>query len=315
MIYRFAAAAFLTLCLAVIGLQAPSRAQFNGCSAGFCSQVASAAYSGPGNIVTGAAAWWGLRCYNSAYAGNVADVWDSATGSITETLITCSSGGIINTGSPTALATTCASGCVVKTLYDQSGALSCGGAACDLTQATNSKRPAYIASTFGGKPGLNFVGANAQVLANATGFSFSEPFTVSIVLETNGDFTGFQRYMTAATNGCGVSHSTTATLQSLCTNLTSTAAASDSALHAVQFIQDNAGAKGAFNVDNTITALTSNVSNVPSGGLGYGGASGNFQYVTGYVQEAGWWTSSFSVTQQTNMCHNQFLYWGTVTSC
>lgn len=39
MIYRITAAAFLTLCLAVIGLQAPSRAQFNGCSAGFCSKA------------------------------------------------------------------------------------------------------------------------------------------------------------------------------------------------------------------------------------------------------------------------------------
>lgn len=41
MIYRIIAAAFLTLCLAVIGLQAPSRAQFNGCSAGFCSNLSA----------------------------------------------------------------------------------------------------------------------------------------------------------------------------------------------------------------------------------------------------------------------------------
>lgn len=43
MIWRIATAVLLTLCLAVIGLQAPSRAQFNGCAAGFCSKSATAA--------------------------------------------------------------------------------------------------------------------------------------------------------------------------------------------------------------------------------------------------------------------------------
>jgi hypothetical protein len=42
MIWRIALAAFLTLCLARLGLQQP-RAQFNGCSAGFCSNTSGVA--------------------------------------------------------------------------------------------------------------------------------------------------------------------------------------------------------------------------------------------------------------------------------
>jgi hypothetical protein len=45
MIWRLAAAAFLTLCLAALGLQQP-RAQFNGCAAGFCTPTVAAA-AGP----------------------------------------------------------------------------------------------------------------------------------------------------------------------------------------------------------------------------------------------------------------------------
>jgi hypothetical protein len=45
MIWRVAAAAFLTFCLAALGLQQP-RAQFNGCAAGFCSKAVS------GQVVT-----------------------------------------------------------------------------------------------------------------------------------------------------------------------------------------------------------------------------------------------------------------------
>lgn len=52
MIWRIATAAFLTLCLAVIGLQAPSRAQFNGCAAGFCSQVANSNSCSTGDAAT-----------------------------------------------------------------------------------------------------------------------------------------------------------------------------------------------------------------------------------------------------------------------
>src|SRR5260370_35744856 len=65
------------------------------------------AYSGPVDINGAAYALWSTRCQSTANTGNVADVWDAATGSTPNTLITCSAGGILNTNSPTALATTC----------------------------------------------------------------------------------------------------------------------------------------------------------------------------------------------------------------
>lgn len=77
-------------------------------------------YNGPGDIIPGATAFWGLRCYTNAYTGNVADIWDAATGNTTETILKCSRGGAI-TATINPLATTCAGGCGIAKLYDQTG--------------------------------------------------------------------------------------------------------------------------------------------------------------------------------------------------
>lgn len=120
-------------------------------------------YTGPLDLgITGITALWSLRCSSTSYTGNVADVWDASTGSTTQTLITCSTGGVLNE-TVNALATTCASGCRIKTFYDQSGGLKCtGGIACNLTNPTNSGRPTLTTNCQNGKycgvcPGTNGV--------------------------------------------------------------------------------------------------------------------------------------------------------------
>ena len=65
----------------------PAQAQFKsgarfGDANGFSAPVAASGgggYVGPLDAVSGAVAYWGLRCSTTAYAGNVADIWDSAT--------------------------------------------------------------------------------------------------------------------------------------------------------------------------------------------------------------------------------------------
>jgi hypothetical protein len=138
------------------------------------------AYSGPGDIVSGALAAFGGRCYNTAYSGNMADVWDGATGSTTETLLTCSPGGTINQ-TVNSLATTCSVSCSIKTFYDMSGALSCGGAACDLTQATNSKRPVLIQSCLNGKICGRCTASSSQEMTHASSFTRAQQITYSSV--------------------------------------------------------------------------------------------------------------------------------------
>jgi hypothetical protein len=77
MIWRIALAAFLTLCLAALGQQ--SRAQFNGCSAGFCGGVAtgggggSVAFDAKGTSDTYAASATGFAAYNKLTVGSGAN--------------------------------------------------------------------------------------------------------------------------------------------------------------------------------------------------------------------------------------------------
>jgi hypothetical protein len=57
MIWRVAFAAWLTICLAVLGTQQP-RAQFNGCQAGFCAPAAvSSGFSGPASFGANLLQW------------------------------------------------------------------------------------------------------------------------------------------------------------------------------------------------------------------------------------------------------------------
>src|SRR6185312_1795341 len=79
--------------------------------------AAVAGYQGPGDVVSGALAWWGLRCYSAAYTGKVAEIWDASTGTTSNTTMSCATGGVITFSTSTGctaggatcqpLATTC----------------------------------------------------------------------------------------------------------------------------------------------------------------------------------------------------------------
>jgi|SRR5579864_92531 len=145
-------------------LPLPAAAQYNSFPPGvFTSRAAidggaAAGYTGPLDInSTNVIAWWGLRCPNAAYSGNLFMVTDSATGNTTASLAQCSGGTVSfsggtacsgpgvpsNTCSP--LATTCALACNLYELFDASGQTNCT-TACNATQATNANRPTFTQS-------------------------------------------------------------------------------------------------------------------------------------------------------------------------
>lgn len=153
--------------------------------------VISAGYVGPGDLGLSATvkAWGAVdRCYSTSYTGNVADIWDSATGSTTETKLTCSAGGTINqTINP--LSTTCNSGCALKTMYDQSGALACGGAACDYqAQSTVGNWPVIAPDYSGGRACANQgTGSHVGMRTAAAITTLAQPFSVSgVYIRTSG---------------------------------------------------------------------------------------------------------------------------------
>jgi hypothetical protein len=292
------------LCLFATGLLClPSRAQLTatGVGGGF-GIPGGGAYAGPGNIVGSAYAYWGLRCYTTAYTGNVADIY--APSDASHTLLTCSSGGVINE-TVQALATTCATSCSLKTLYDQSAANSCGGPSqpCDFVQATEATRPTIVTNCLGGRP--CFACSGTQEMPTAVGYlsGQSQPNTVSYVGKRTGNFASTTNIwgnydFSVQIGGVGAN-----TIAAYAGSVLS-ASGADNVFHAVQNILN--GASSTLYIDGTATngSIGSNSFNP---GPRLCSAGGNFY--TGQGTEVGAWNVAFSGAQQSNMNANQRSWW------
>lgn len=185
-------------------------------------------------------------------------------------------------------------------VYDQSGN------AKHVTQATAGNQPQWIPSLFTSLPGLIFNGS--QWLTGSIN-SVSQPFTFSSVRERTGSFSsittaigwgqansGWNNAANQVGGWCGSQQGATA---------------SDNVFHALQEVCN--GASGVYSVDNTETTLNFG-GNASDTTVALGENAGS-QFVIGAILEGGLWPAGFSGAQRTNMCHNQFLYYGTATSC
>lgn len=300
MIWRLALAAFLTLCLAAVG-QAP-RAQFNGCAAGFCTPaaVSSGAFAGALDINGSAFVFWSTRCGATAYTGNVVDIWDGATGNTTETLVTCSAGGTLNTGSPTALATTCTVSCRAKFVYDQSGANNCAGA-CDLTQATNANRPLVTISCLSGKMCLAFDGSVSCMNVTLAGAQ-AQAYTATTVFNRTGGVTTLAAiFGNNSGNNLQLGGNSSANqVYAFSGSAVQTATANDNASHAMQTLFN--GASSSFYIDGSLTNMAGSpgASSIAAANIGIGSQNtcgGNFW--TGNWFETGVWNGDKSANNST----------------
>lgn len=285
---------------------------------GFTSPAASggASYNGPGDIVSGALGWWGLRCYNNAYSGNVADIVDSGTGNTTGTRLQCASGVVSalvsgsactfvtgNACSP--LATTCAVACLVPTLYDQSGnsltMVSAGGG------GAPTSAPKIILNNLGTLPSVQCIVSSGHWMRNA-GITQAQGLQISYVSNRNNNTTTLQRGVFAS-NGVSIYVGYSSSLATAEINAGSSAdlGATDNAFHAYQ-----AGFNGASSnlmIDGTAnTGLSVGTAGL-SGTMSICGNTfaANFD---GYFQEVGIWAGLFSGPNETAMNNNQRAYWG-----
>jgi hypothetical protein len=190
------------------------------------------------------------------------DVWDAATGSTTETLVTCSINGVMNqTINP--LATTCASGCEIATLYDQVGTACVGtGTACNITNthAGTGSRPRLILNATNSK-------ACMQILATTTGgiltstntFTQAQPFSMSAVANRTGQTTTASSLISNITGGAvRMGYGVGVNLIDLYAGGTDlTTGAGDSAYHALGYVA-NAASSSVF-VDSSQTLAGSTI--------------------------------------------------------
>lgn len=284
-----------------------SQAQFNNFPLGtFNSRAAldgggGAPFQGAGDAVSGAFAYWGLRCYTTAYTGNVADVYAPTDAS--HTLITCSAGGILNE-TLQALSVTCGTPpCTIKTFYDQSGNTNCT-TACDMTQAVIANRAAFTLNCSGTK--YCATGAvNVKYATPALVAPLIEPMTITTAAKrTSG--TSYSTILSDAAGGFGLYYGNTANKADVFAGTDHLFNQTDGSCQRVIGVYNTASSSGTTN--GSTTALS-----IPAG-AGFGAAvmrsfddSGG-DYFIGPLFEIGLWASAFSGPNISAMDTNISLY-------
>lgn len=203
----------------------------------------------------------------------------------------------------------------VAKLYDQSGALYCTSTACDYSEAGTS-RPYLFLNCINSRPCIFTQVAQPGDPTTANSGTWNQPLSVSSVAirpTFNGDY-GFLWGGAGAggCSGCAFGFFNSANKVGIFWSAVPSVTAADGAWHAFQFVLNSASS--VINVDNTATSVNGGSANLGSVPLIY--AQNTFSHILpGYSTELGTWTLALSSGNQTALCHNQFAYWGTSTSC
>ncbi len=289
---------FLLLCCAAIAQTFP----FPGPAVVIPS---GSSYTGPGDIQSGAKAWWGLRAYSAAKRGTKAvNVCDAADAHCVDALTSATTGNlVIPSSNPD-----CTGGaCTIKIWYDQSGGTNCGSAACDVTQATIGNRATLAINCIGSLTCAQGIITNGEYDSTAPITSLTQPYTLSVVSARTGSFTSEQTVLYLRDGGGLVGFSSTTGQAEMFAGSFVQATAANTTTHAFQAMFN--GASSNFYIDGSANTLdagtnsaggTSNVVLIGYAGIGY--FAGNFF-------EAGAWAGDKS-TNNSSMNSNQHTYWG-----
>jgi hypothetical protein len=256
--------------------------------------VPQAPYAGPGNVVSGARSWWGLRAYTLALVGNTVIRLRRDSDNAEQDFVTIEGGGL-DTASITTFKSS--ANLFVVTLYDQL----IFGAGSDESNATSSTQPQFILGT----PCLMRFTATLFLRAS-TEVVMTQAYTASVVAKRTGSTSAAQMVI-GETNGTGVGFANSAnnaTMQVVGGD--NTASATDSAFHAIQGVYN--GASSNLDVDGTATSKS-----IAATGWGGGGSRTDFnsnRALVGDVFEAGLWDVGFTNAEASAMSANQKSFWG-----
>ena len=280
--------------------------QHGGCQPALCGSVSG--YAGPGDLVSGAAMWWGLRAYSKAMAVagipaiNVRRASDNTTTDIV----------LLNNGNldVATAATFCASTtCLVTEMYDQTG---------HGYHAIETFAPFQSTLTFsclGTLPCLTLGDSND--VGSVTNSSAVWPVgTWSAVAERTALFTSTLLILADTTTYpnalfFGNSPNQVGTVQgSYAGWIQSPTTVTDGVFHVLAGVLDGIATNGSYLVaDGTAIAGTMLASTIGSQPITFG-ASGNMN-----VTEGGFWPSAWSSAQWATVCHNQYTYYATSVPC
>jgi hypothetical protein len=301
-----AAAVFL------LGLICLAQAQMNtlgigGAARGVAAPVlgcGGTGYQGPGDVVSGATSFYGLRAYNCVTAQNKVMVIRRISDGVFADVHTLQNGSLDTTSASTFCTGTT---CTVPIIYDQTN----NGH--DVVQVTPAYQPRLSFSCLGAKPCLVFNGFYQFAVGNVLG-AIPLPFSTVWVAERTAAFTSSQAVasISATFNDytSGWASSANGGLLS-CGGINLGPTQSDSTWHT----------RGDICNSTAVTAYVDGVSTAGGAGSGPGIRSdsvialgvlnqGPQAYFSGNSSEFGFWTISFTGLQATHLCQNQQAFYG-----
>lgn len=308
---------FNAILLALFLSLAPSWAQMGQIPAYVQPAPSGGTYTGPGDVVSGASHWYGLRAYNAAYAvggtNPVADIVDTATG-LAACTIPIGTNGSANlaavacpTGAPTVSVTTfCtvthSAGCSVTKLYDQIGTS-------HATQATLASMPVLALGSVSGiasnRPAMIFAGG--QKLSITLSLGIPQPLSFSsVAVNTNSGTVGGILADAVANNAEMIFGNSANQTLIYAGGTPIVMSATDVVWHAISGVFN--GSSSIMNVDGT----TSSTGSPGSGTLGSPqiGEDSFGDFLKGNIVEIGIWPSALSGTNMTSLSGNAHSYWG-----
>jgi hypothetical protein len=279
------------------------------------SAGAGPVYVGPGDVISGGLAWFGMRAYSNAIAvagtqqlaglvrasdSNTCDIIVATSGGVGLTA-NCSTGG--DNGST--LAAWCnATTCSVTTWYDQTGHSN------NVVQATGADQPTITVSCSNSQPCLTFSAVQLMKTSVDTTSGTAQPLLLSIEAERTGNFTtGGNAYRGTGNNIIlGGNSSTNSWFAYAGSTVATVSGITDSVFHAINVVYN--GASTVFNHDGTEATLSPG-----STGMIFQIQVGDGANWIGNIAEVGYWAGAKTMTERNNLCHNQRLYWGSTGTC
>lgn len=291
------------------GLQAQVVKAYTLASSGFVFNQTSS-YVGPGDVKASASMWWGLRAYSSATAGNrAANICNAADANCAD--ISTLANGNFDVATAQGAPLNCGGTggtCTLKILYDQSGANSCGGAACDFQQATIAARPVLTFSCLGALPCFTSSTATGAMQTGGSS-SVAQPFTLVAMAQRTGNFTTYNTIITNTGGSVGLYYNTTGNADFF-VGADHAFAASNSAWHALQAIGNSTTSSGTTDGSTTSISAASTAFTSAATIRAFNDSSPPGDAMLGTVTEFGVWPSAFAGGDLTAMNSNIHSYWG-----
>jgi hypothetical protein len=252
--------------------------------AGVGAPATAPSYTGPGDIASGAAAWWGLRGYNAAYStgSNPAiDIVDQALAN--QLTVNILSNGKLDVSSvATWVAAHTVTTIFIKKSYDQTG----NGNHIDAPR-TAANYPTLVLNDNGSLPAGVTPGFDAVMRSTTNSADTNEPFSASVVAQRNGAITEANDITIVGATPSILGFDVTSGLVRARSGTTATTSAPESTTHSIQAL---------FNAASSIICVDGSNSTVNAGNNSTG--VGPYAFPNTYhaikFWEAGWWLSDIS---------------------